>query len=202
MSTLSPIKMPPPPEEPQPQEGSKDKNHQEEEKLRKEFLMLISSGSFKFSRRVMEKATLEYLKEIKVIYDQQRARHLVKMLISYLAVFVARGLHKIDCMGEQQVEPLITSLTEDELLEQDLVWLLGKMINSVPCPGLVSAGGKVGVEVVKHKWGKKLKKAEKAVIALAKETKDEVGKKKAAPPPKRANSLSSVSSVSSDEGES
>ena len=135
MTTLSPIRLPPPPPEETPQvNDEEDKQKQEEEKLRKELLSLVASGTFKFSRKVIEKATLENLRDIKTIYDQQRARHLVKMLISYLAVFISRGLHKIDCRGEQQVGPLITSLTEDELLEQDRVWLLGKMITSVPCP--------------------------------------------------------------------
>ena len=195
------MRIPPPPEEPQSINDEEVRTKQEEEALRKELLSLVASGAFKFSRKVIENATLEYLRDIKAIYDQQRAKHLVKMLISYLAVFIARGLHKIDCLGEHQVESLITSLTEDELLEQDLVWLLGKMVNSVPCPGLVSAGGKVGIEVVKHKFAKRLKKVEKGVVTLVKETKEEVSKGKGVAPqkPKRANSLSSVSFLSSDE---
>ena len=74
-----------------------------------------------------------------------------------------------------------------------MVWLLGKFIHQVPCPGVISASGKVGIEVVRRKWGKKMKKAEQGVVSLVKETKEEVAKRK------RRNSLSSISSLSSED---
>ena len=107
---------------------------------------LIALGGFRYSRQIIEKASFEQLKDIKMIYDHQRAKHLVGTIISWLAIIVAKGLHKIDCLGEHQVEPLTKSLTEDKLFEQDMIWLLGKFINQIPCHGLISAGGRVGLE--------------------------------------------------------
>ena len=193
MSTLSPIKLPPPPSEEEPQNDEAVNQEKEEANLRRELLNLIASGGFKYSRKIIEKANFEQLKDIKMIYERQRAKHLVKTLISWMAIIVAKGLYKIDCLGEHQVEPLTKSLTEDELLEQDMLWLLGKFIHQVPCPGIISASGKVGFEVVKHKWGKKFKKVEQGVVSLVKETKEEVAKQK------RRNSLSSISSLSSED---
>ena len=197
MSNLSPIKLPQP-DEPQDNESER-REKEEEDKLRGELLHLVSSGGFKYSRRVIEKANLESLRDIRMIYDQVRARHLVKTIISYLAVIIARGLYKVDCVGEHQVEPLIESVTEDQLFEQDMVWLLGKLVNKVPCPGLVSVGGKVGMEVAKHKWGKQLKKVEEGVTSFAKEVKGDMAGRRTKLVVKRANSLSSISSLSSED---
>ena len=192
MSTLSPIKLPPPPSEEEPQ-NDEAANQEKEANLCRELMNLIALGSFKYSCKIIEKANLEQLKDIRMIYDRQRAKHLVRTLISWMAVIIAKGLYKIDCLGEHQVEPLTKSLTEDELLEQDMLWLLGKFIHQVPCPGVISASGKVGIEVVKHKWGKKMKKVEQGVVSLVKETKEEVAKRK------RRNSLSSILSLSSED---
>ena len=197
MSNLSPIKLPLP-DESQDNESERQER-EEEDKLREELLHLVSSGGFKYSRCVIEKANLESPKDIKMIYDQVRAKHLVKTIISYLAVIIARGLYKVNCLGERQVEPLIESVTEDQLFEQDMVWLFGKLINRVPCPGLISVGGKVGMEVVKHKWSKGLKKVEECVTSFAKEVRGEVASRKAKPVATRANSLSSISSLSSED---
>ena len=184
-----------PPEEPQDANDEEAVQHQEEEKLRQELLEFIATNNFKFSSKVVEKVNnLEQLQQIWEIYERQRARHLGRLVTSYLAVFITKGLHHIDCLGEHQVEPLQKSLTEDELLEDDLVWLLGKLINKVPCAGVVFAGGKIGIEVVKHKYGKKIKAGIKRTVALIKETREEVNKKKSVLPPKKRNSLSSVSS--------
>ena len=158
---------------------------------------LIALGSFKYSRQIIEKANFEQLKDIKMIYDRQRAKHLVKTIISWLGIFVSKGLYKIDYIGEHQVEPVTKSLTEDELFEQDMIWLLGKVINQVPCHGFISADGKVGVEVVKHRYGKKFKKVGKGVVSLVREAKEEVIKQKVFSRPiekERRNSLSSISS--------
>ena len=199
---LSPMKLPDPePEEPLAQDKNNDneaQQKQEEEKLRQELLSLIASKHFTYSTKIVEKAKLEHLREIREIYERQRARCLVKLVISYLAIFITKGLYQIDCLGEHQVEPLQRSLTEDELLEDDLVWLLGKLINKVLCAGIVSAGGKVGIKVVKHRYGKRINAGAKKVASLVKETKEEMGKQKAVTPPppkpKRANSLSCISS--------
>ena len=191
--SLSPIKLPSPPPKEEPTQNDEAANQEKEEaNLRRELMNLIASGSFKYSCKIIEKANLEQLKDIRMIYDRQRAKHLVKTLISWMAIIIAKGLYKIDCLGEHQVEPLTKSLTEDELLEQDMLWLLGKLIHQVPCPGIISAGGKVGFEVVKHKYGKKFKKVEKGVVSLVRETKEEIAKR-------RRSSLSSISSLSSED---
>ena len=76
MVSLSPIKIPPP-EKPS-QDDESTRREEEEKKLCAELLNLIFSKQFKYSRRVVEKAKLEGLKDIKLIYGQQRARHLIK----------------------------------------------------------------------------------------------------------------------------
>ena len=175
--SLSPIKLPSPPPKEEPTQNDEAANQEKEEaNLRRELMNLIASGSFKCSCKIIEKANLEQLKDIRMIYDRQRAKHLVKTLISWKAIIIAKGLYKIGCLGEHQVEPLTKSLTEDELLEQDMLWLLGK----------------VGFEVVRHKYGKKFKKVEKGVVSLVREAKEEVAKR-------RRSSLSSISSLSSED---
>ena len=179
------------------------KQEKEEANLHKELMDLIALGGFRYSRKIIEKASFEQLKDIKMIYDRQRAKHLVRTIISWLAIIVAKGLHKIDCLGEHQVEPLTKILIKDELFEPDMIWLLGKFINQIPCHGFISAGGRVGFEVAKHKLGGGLKKVERDVVSLVKETKGEVAKRKVLPKPteRERSPLSSVSSISSDEHE-
>ena len=152
MASLSSIKIPPPLEEPT-QDDESVKREEEEEKLRVELLNLIFSKKFRYSERVFQKADLAHLQEIKTIYEQHRATRLVKLFISYLPVLVVKGLHVVDCIAKEQVEPLKKSLIEDELLEEDMVWLLGKIMNEVPCLGSISATGKIGMEVATHKFG-------------------------------------------------
>ena len=91
-------------------------------------------------------------------------------------------MHKVDFIGEEQVEPVIKDLTENELLEDDFVWLFGKMAGSAPCPGIMSAGGKLGVEVLKHKCEKKMIQVAKKGAQFVKEVKKET-KKKGEPTP-------------------
>ena len=165
MNTLPPIKLPPPQVEATQNDDEVVKQEKEEANLRKELMGLIALGGFRYSRQ---------LKDIKMIYDCQRAKHLVRTIIFRLAIIVAKGLHKIDCLGEHQVEPLTKSLTEDKLFEQDMIWLLGKFINQIPCHGFISAGERVGFEVAKHKLGGGLRKVEMDVVSLVKETKGEV----------------------------
>ena len=117
MSTLSPIKLPPPPPSEEEPQNDKAANQEKEANLCRELMNLIASGSFKYSCKIIEKANLEQLKDIRMIYDRQRAKHLVRTLISWMAIIIAKGLYKIDCLDEHQVEPLTKSLTEDELLE-------------------------------------------------------------------------------------
>ena len=198
--SVSPIKLPQPEDTiTWPDTDEEVKQKREEEGLRKKLLDLTFAGGFDYSRKIIRKANLEQLREIHEIYDHKVARHLVETLISYMAIFIATGLYKIDWIPKDRVEPLTNSLSEDELLKRDLVWLLGKFIPKVPCPGLSSAGVKIGLEVTSHKLSNRLREGASKVASIMKETEQKVLERGKKEPPKRQNSLSSISSDSEDE---
>ena len=186
MSNLPPLNMPKG-EDVEINLGNDDKAKEKEGVLRKKLLHGIVSGQLKFSRKEVE---------------YQRSIRLAKYVICYLSVFFSKGLHKIDLIGED-VEPTIKDLTEDELLAEDIAWFVGKVAANVPFQGVLGAGGRLGVRVVRHRYGKRIIEAGKKGAKFAKEVRKEVDEKmkeKSTGPVERSvSSSSSVSYTSYDE---
>ena len=182
MTTLSPIKIPPPSEESAPPNNEEDK--QKWEQLRNRLMLEVDEGKFKFSREVVKRAPHQYLKEIDGVYYRQRALVFVKRIFRIGAHIIAHMLHWADFIGKDEVKDVIADITEDEALEQDVLWLFGDLMG----PGFVGVVGGVGVRVIKHKFRRGAAMVAKKVAKDVKTVRRE-----------RLDSISSVSSLSDGE---